>query len=93
MLINIIIIKVKSDFFALQSMIVPNNCFSFELKTGFIKAFSDNPVYFSKSSCKADRIMKNLFVKHLYIYPSFHVDIEAELSRHKVVIYSKFPKQ
>jgi DNA excision repair protein ERCC-4 len=52
------------------------------IKDGFIKAFSDNPVYFSKS--KVDRVMKNLFVKKLFIYPRFHVDIESELSKHRV---------
>ena len=52
-------------------------------KKGFIKAFSDNPIFFSKSSSKVDRIMKNLFVKKLFIFPRFHVNIESELSRHK----------
>lgn len=28
--------------------------------------------------------MKNLFVKNLYIYPRFHVDIESELTKYKV---------
>ena len=51
------------------------------LKKGFIKAFSDNPIYFSKS--KVDRVMRNLFVKKLFIYPRFHVDIESELSQHR----------
>ncbi len=57
---------------------------TFNFKTGFVKAFSDNPVYFSKSTSKVDRIMKNLYVKNLYIYPRFHVDIESELSKNKV---------
>ena len=52
---------------------------------GFIKAFSDSPVFFTKSFCKVNRIMKNLFVGKLFIYPRFHVDIEAELSKHKVI--------
>ncbi len=30
--------------------------------------------------------MKNLFVKKLFIYPRFHVDIETELTKNKVFI-------
>ena len=31
--------------------------------------------------------MKNLFVKALFIYPRFHVNIETELSKHKPEVY------
>ena len=55
-------------------------------KKGFIKAFSDCPVFFSRSFAKVDRVMKNLFVKKLFIYPRFHVDIETELTKNKVFI-------
>lgn len=54
------------------------------LKKGFIKAFSDDPVYFVKNMCKVDRIMKNLFVKKLFIYPRFHADIQDTLEKHAV---------
>jgi DNA excision repair protein ERCC-4 len=50
-------------------------------KTGAIKAFSDDPIYFVRS--KVDRIMKNLFVKKLFVFPRFHVDIESTLDKFK----------
>ncbi|CAF0763664.1 unnamed protein product [Brachionus calyciflorus] len=52
-------------------------------KKGFIKAFSDNPIYFTKGFSKVERVMKNLFVKKLFIYPRFHIDVESELTKHK----------
>ena len=52
-------------------------------KKGFIKAFSDNPVFFTRGFSKIEKVMKNLFCTKLLIYPRFHVDVDAELSKHK----------
>ncbi|CAB4012674.1 DNA repair endonuclease XPF, partial [Paramuricea clavata] len=38
-------------------------------KTGFIKAFSDAPEAFTAGFSKVERVMKNLFVKKLYLWP------------------------
>jgi DNA excision repair protein ERCC-4 len=50
-------------------------------KTGFIKAFSDDPIHFVRS--KVERVMKNLFVKKLFVFPRFHVDIESTFDKYK----------
>ncbi|KAG8432939.1 hypothetical protein GDO86_017269 [Hymenochirus boettgeri] len=52
-------------------------------KQGFIKAFTDNPVAFHTGFCQVERVMRNLFVKKLYLWPRFHVSINSFLDRHK----------
>ncbi|XP_006812643.1 DNA repair endonuclease XPF-like [Saccoglossus kowalevskii] len=52
-------------------------------KTGFIKAFSDQPQCFASGFCKLERVMKNLFVRKLYLWPRFHVDVKACMDKHK----------
>ncbi|XP_054860327.1 DNA repair endonuclease XPF-like [Amphiprion ocellaris] len=39
-------------------------------KTGFIKAFTDKATAFSSGFCQVERVMRNLFVKKLYLWPS-----------------------
>ncbi|XP_048584311.1 DNA repair endonuclease XPF isoform X2 [Nematostella vectensis] len=52
-------------------------------KTGFIKAFSDQPTAFMSGYCKVERVMKNLFVRKLSLWPRFHAGVSALLERHK----------
>ncbi|CAB3986645.1 DNA repair endonuclease XPF, partial, partial [Paramuricea clavata] len=51
-------------------------------KTGFIKAFSDAPEAFTAGFSKVERVMKNLFVKKLYLWPRFYAPMSAFLERH-----------
>ncbi|KAI8492233.1 DNA repair endonuclease XPF [Branchiostoma belcheri] len=52
-------------------------------KQGFIKAFSDMPTAFHSGMCHVERVMKNLFVRKLYLWPRFHVSPEVvELHLH-----------
>ncbi|XP_075908980.1 DNA repair endonuclease XPF isoform X1 [Petromyzon marinus] len=52
-------------------------------KTGFIKAFSDQPVAFSTGFCRVERVMRSLFVRKLYLWPRFHAVVQASLERHR----------
>jgi DNA excision repair protein ERCC-4 len=52
-------------------------------KTGFIKALSNSPQMFVGGFCQVERIMKNLFVRKLYLWPRFHVTVCASLDKHK----------
>ncbi|XP_076044470.1 DNA repair endonuclease XPF mei-9 [Oratosquilla oratoria] len=52
-------------------------------KTGFIKALSSSPMSFTVGFCKVERVMRNLFVKKLYLWPRFHADINTCLSARK----------
>ncbi|KAL8175201.1 UNVERIFIED_CONTAM: DNA repair endonuclease XPF [Gekko kuhli] len=52
-------------------------------KEGFIKAFSDNAVSFSTGFCHVERVMRNLFVRKLYLWPRFHVAVHSFLEQHK----------
>ncbi|MBN3288255.1 XPF endonuclease, partial [Polyodon spathula] len=52
-------------------------------KTGFIKAFTDNAVAFRSGFCQVERVMRNLFVKKLFLWPRFHVAVNSFLERHK----------
>jgi DNA excision repair protein ERCC-4 len=54
-------------------------------KTGFIKALSNSPQMFVGGFCQVERIMKNLFVRKLYLWPRFHVTVCASLDKHKVL--------
>lgn len=40
-------------------------------KTGFIKAFTDKATSFSSGFCQVERVMRNLFVKKLYLWPRY----------------------
>ncbi|XP_053550306.1 DNA repair endonuclease XPF [Bombina bombina] len=52
-------------------------------KHGFIKAFTDNPVAFHAGFCQVERVMRNLFVRKLYLWPRFHVSVNSFLEKHK----------
>uniref|UniRef100_A0A8C2YYG1 Excision repair cross-complementation group 4 n=1 Tax=Cyclopterus lumpus TaxID=8103 RepID=A0A8C2YYG1_CYCLU len=52
-------------------------------KTGFIKAFTDKATSFSSGFCQVERVMRNLFVKKLYLWPRFQVSVNAALDKHK----------
>ncbi|XP_045109312.1 DNA repair endonuclease XPF-like isoform X3 [Portunus trituberculatus] len=50
-------------------------------KTGFVKALSSSPLSFTAGFCHVERIMRNLFVKKLYLWPRFHVDVNTCLEK------------
>ncbi|XP_038130141.1 DNA repair endonuclease XPF [Cyprinodon tularosa] len=52
-------------------------------KTGFIKAFTDKATAFSSGFCQVERVMRNLFVKKLYLWPRFQASVNTALERHK----------
>ncbi|XP_053131973.1 DNA repair endonuclease XPF isoform X2 [Hemicordylus capensis] len=52
-------------------------------KQGFVKAFTDNAVAFSTGFCHVERVMRNLFVRKLYLWPRFHAAVHAFLEKHK----------
>ncbi len=51
-------------------------------KTGFVKAFSGSPIAFTTGFCKVDRVMRNLFVRNLYLWPRFHANVAESLKEH-----------
>ncbi|KAI5212300.1 Dna Repair Endonuclease Xpf [Manis pentadactyla] len=52
-------------------------------KRGFIKAFTDNAVAFDTGFCHVERVMRNLFIRKLYLWPRFHVAVNSFLEQHK----------
>ncbi|XP_029954633.1 DNA repair endonuclease XPF [Salarias fasciatus] len=52
-------------------------------KTGFIKAFTDKATAFSSGFCQVERVMRNLFVKKLFLWPRFQASVNSTLERHK----------
>jgi DNA excision repair protein ERCC-4 len=48
-------------------------------KTGFIKAISDRPDLFSSGFAQVEKIMRNLFVKRLYLWPRFRASVQESL--------------
>ncbi|KAM4716254.1 DNA repair endonuclease XPF [Anableps anableps] len=52
-------------------------------KSGFIKAFTDKATAFSSGFCQVERVMRNLFVKKLYLWPRFQASVNSALDRHK----------
>merc|ERR1719232_1543547 len=49
-------------------------------KKGFVKAFSSSPVSFSQGFCQVERVMKNLFIRHLHLWPRYHSTVSSVLS-------------
>ncbi|XP_064088555.1 DNA repair endonuclease XPF-like [Macrobrachium nipponense] len=52
-------------------------------KTGFVKALTSSPLSFTAGFCHVERVMRNLFVKRLYLWPRFHMDVSNCLERCK----------
>ncbi|XP_037092909.1 DNA repair endonuclease XPF-like [Pollicipes pollicipes] len=50
-------------------------------KTGFIKAFSSSPLSFTSGFCQVQRVMRNLFVRNLYLWPRFHLQVNQALKQ------------
>ncbi|CAF3459035.1 unnamed protein product [Rotaria socialis] len=46
-------------------------------KTGFIKGFSDSSLDFTRGYNQLDCVMKNLFLRHAFLYPRFHVTVRS----------------
>lgn len=46
-------------------------------KTGFIKGFSDSALDFSRGYNQLGLVMKNLFLRYVYLYPRFQVTIRS----------------
>ena len=46
-------------------------------KTGFIKAFSDSSLDFSRGYNQLECVMKNLFLRHVHLYPRFQVTVRS----------------
>ncbi|KAH9489915.1 DNA repair endonuclease XPF [Bulinus truncatus] len=53
-------------------------------KTGFIKAFTDNPEAYTRGFCHVERMMKNLHVKKLFLWPRFHASVVSTFKTQKV---------
>ena len=54
------------------------------IQTGFVKAFSESPLSFTAGYCHVERVMKSLFVRKLFLWPRFQVDIQSYLKKHQV---------
>ncbi|CAL9698808.1 unnamed protein product [Knipowitschia caucasica] len=52
-------------------------------KTGFIKAFTDKATAFTSGFCQVERVMRNLYVKKLFLWPRFQASVNSTLDRHK----------
>ncbi|XP_023215246.1 DNA repair endonuclease XPF-like [Centruroides sculpturatus] len=52
-------------------------------KTGFIKALSSNPCAFARGFCQIQRVMRNLFVRKLYLWPRFHAVVSSTFEKCK----------
>jgi len=50
-------------------------------RSGFLKAFSDDPESLQQGFAKVERIMKYLYVKRLYLWPRFQMMISNVLSK------------
>lgn len=56
----------------------------FNFQTGFIKAFSNSPQSFTMGFGHVERIMRNIFVKELYLWPRFQSLIVNNFKRNEV---------
>jgi len=52
-------------------------------KKGFIKAFSSSPVSFTRGFSQVSRVMKCLFIRHLFLWPRFQGTIQSTLNEHQ----------
>lgn len=52
-------------------------------KKGFVKGLSDSAVAFTHGFSQVQRMMRNLFVKKLFLWPRFQADVIASLEKRK----------
>ncbi|KAG8176360.1 hypothetical protein JTE90_020758 [Oedothorax gibbosus] len=52
-------------------------------KKGFVKAISSNAAAFTRGFSQVQRIMRNLFVRNLFLWPRFHAVVASSLERAK----------
>lgn len=50
---------------------------------GFVKAFTDHPHAFTQGFGRVERILKNLFVRKLYLWPRFEASVLDALNKSK----------
>ncbi|XP_058821611.1 DNA repair endonuclease XPF [Topomyia yanbarensis] len=55
-------------------------------KTGFVKAFSKNVEAFTYGYGHVEKVMRNLFVKDLFIWPRFHGSVQKSLKPFEPVV-------
>lgn len=56
-------------------------------REGFIKAFSDETSSLAGGFNKMEQVLKHLYVRHAFLYPRFHVDINTCLAAHQPQVY------
>lgn len=54
---------------------------------GFIKAVSASPCSFTRGFAQVQRIMRNLFVKNLYLWPRFHAIVASSIEKTKPEVF------
>lgn len=54
---------------------------------GFIKAVSASPAAFTRGFAQVQRVMRNLFVKHLYLWPRFHAIVASSIEKAKPEVF------
>lgn len=54
---------------------------------GFIKALSASPCSFTRGFAQVQRIMRNLFVKNLYLWPRFHAIVASSIEKAKPEVF------
>ncbi|KAJ7176197.1 hypothetical protein C8R43DRAFT_1057490 [Mycena crocata] len=59
-------------------------------KTGFLKAFTDQPEYITSGMSPLKNIMKELQLRTVHIYPRFQEDIKKSLERRKADVIELF---
>lgn len=55
-------------------------------KTGFVKAFSNNAEAFTYDFRHIERVMRNIFVTELLIWPRYHALVRKELKEHEPIV-------
>lgn len=55
--------------------------FRYKNKTGFIKAFTDSALDFTRGYNQLECVMKNLFLRHVFLYPRFQETIRCTFDK------------
>jgi len=54
-----------------------------ENKTGFLKAFTDQPEQFTYGLAPLQTVMTQLRLRNVYVWPRFHADVQSNLAKRK----------
>jgi DNA excision repair protein ERCC-4 len=61
-------------------------CACIGIGSGFVKAFTDDPMSLALGFGKTEKILRSLYLRKLFLWPRFHDSVHRQLARGKAEV-------